>query len=155
MQTVENQISLSLSMQICFNNQDQVFLCWGLTTCQPLWVILCHLLEKEERDRRDSRGDEREGQGVKRNRNENEETEENHSLSTLTCYKNSRPCPIANISLTPQWPKIHNTFATPDHPHQDQVICLAEEKWTGHLNLFSMARVKIPPPFLIVSQSDY
>ena len=42
----------------------------GLTTRQPLWVIW------EKRDRRDSRGDEREGQGRKRNRNESEETEE-------------------------------------------------------------------------------
>ena len=48
-------------------------LCWGLMTCQPLWAILCRLLEK---GRRDSRGDESEGQGVKRNRNESEETEE-------------------------------------------------------------------------------
>ena len=45
-------------------------------TCQPLRVILCHLLEKGKRDRRDSRGDEREGQGRKRKMNENEETEE-------------------------------------------------------------------------------
>ena len=32
--------------------------------------------EREKRDRRDSRGDEREGQGRTRNRNESEETEE-------------------------------------------------------------------------------
>ena len=32
--------------------------------------------EWKKRDRRDSRGDEREGQGRKRNRNESEETEE-------------------------------------------------------------------------------
>ena len=32
--------------------------------------------EREKKDRRDSRGDEREGQGRKRNRNESEETEE-------------------------------------------------------------------------------
>ena len=31
--------------------------------------------EREKRDRRDSRGDEREGQGRKRNGNESEETE--------------------------------------------------------------------------------
>ena len=56
--------------------------------------------EREKRDRRDSRdsrGDEREGQGRKRNRNESEETEEiKHSPSTLTCYKDSRPCPIVS-----------------------------------------------------------
>ena len=84
-------------------------LCWGLTTCQPLWVILCPLPEKGRRqiedlielgfndtsnlvghfvssprerekiDRRDSRRDEREGQGRKRNRNESEETDRRNS----------------------------------------------------------------------------
>ena len=39
--------------------------------------------EREKRDRRDSRGDETEGQGRKWNRNESEETEEiKHSPST-------------------------------------------------------------------------
>ena len=50
--------------------------------------------EREKRDRRDSRGDEREGQGSKRNRNEREETEEIKPFpSTLTCYKDRKPCP--------------------------------------------------------------
>ena len=49
--------------------------------------------EREKTDKRDSRGDEREEQGRKRNRNESEETEEiKHPPSTLTCYKDSRPC---------------------------------------------------------------
>ena len=43
--------------------------------------------EREKRYRRDSRRDEREGQGRKRNRN---------SLSTLNCYKDSRPCPTVS-----------------------------------------------------------
>ena len=48
--------------------------------------------EREKRDR-DRRGNEREGQGRKKNRNESEETEEiKNSPSTLTCYKDSRPC---------------------------------------------------------------
>ena len=25
-------------------------ICWGLTTCQPLWVILCHLPEKGRKE---------------------------------------------------------------------------------------------------------
>ena len=68
--------------------------------------------EREKRDRRDSRRDEREGQGRKRNMNESVETEEikNH-LPTLTCYKDSRPCPT--VSWTPRWHKIHDTFAPP------------------------------------------
>ena len=56
-------------------------LCWGLTTHQPLWVILCRLPEKRRRDRRDSRGDEREGQGRKSKMNESEETEETRNVS--------------------------------------------------------------------------
>ena len=39
--------------------------------------------EREKRDRRDSSGDEREGQGRKRNWNESEETEE---IKTLPLY---------------------------------------------------------------------
>ena len=46
-----------------------------------------------QRERRDSRGDEREGQRRKRNRNESEKTEEiKNSSNTITCYKDSRPC---------------------------------------------------------------
>ena len=53
--------------------------------------------EREKRDRRESRGDEREGQGRKRNRNESEETEEIKTFpSTLTHYKDSRPCPTVS-----------------------------------------------------------
>ena len=52
--------------------------------------------EREKRDRRDSRRDEREGQERKRNRNESEETEEINHLPTLTCYKDSRPCPTVS-----------------------------------------------------------
>ena len=53
--------------------------------------------ERENRDRRDSRGDEREGQGRKRNRNESKETEEiKTSPSIPTCCKDSRPCPAVS-----------------------------------------------------------
>ena len=41
------------------------------------------LREREKSDRRDSSGDEREGQGRKRNRNESEETEE---IKTFPLY---------------------------------------------------------------------
>ena len=52
--------------------------------------------ERENRDRRGSRGDEREGQGRKRKMNESEETEEIKNFpSTLTCC-NSRPCPTVS-----------------------------------------------------------
>ena len=54
--------------------------------------------EREKRDKRD-RGDKRWGQGRKRNRNESEETEEikkKHFPSTLTCYKDIKPCPTVS-----------------------------------------------------------
>ena len=63
---------------------------------QSLWAIfVLSPRERQKRDRRrDSRRDEREGQGRKRNRNDSEETEEiKTSPSTLTCYKDARPCP--------------------------------------------------------------
>ena len=50
--------------------------------------------EREKRDRSDSRGDQRERHGRKRNRNEKEETEVIKDIpTTLTCYKDSKPCP--------------------------------------------------------------
>ena len=70
--------------------------------------------EREKIDRRDSRRDEREGQGRKRNRNESEETEEiKHHLPTLTCYKDSRPCPtISQYQLDASGDK---RYMTPSH----------------------------------------
>ena len=41
--------------------------CLIVTTRQPLWVILCRLPEKGRREIGDSRGDEREEQGIKEN----------------------------------------------------------------------------------------
>ena len=56
--------------------------------------------EREKRDRRESRRDEREGQGRKRNRNEREEIKEIKTFPpTLTCYKDSKPCPTVSQSL--------------------------------------------------------
>ena len=53
--------------------------------------------EREKRDRRDSRGDEREGKGKKREMKENEGTEEIITFSpTLTCWKDSSPCPTVS-----------------------------------------------------------
>ena len=55
------------------------------------------LTGREKKDRRHSRGDEREGRGRKRNRKEREETDEIKTFpSTLTCCKDSKPCP--NVS---------------------------------------------------------
>ena len=45
----------------------------------------------EKRDRRDSRRDEREGQGRKRNRNESEETEDIRPCPTVSQYQLDTP----------------------------------------------------------------
>ena len=64
----------------------------GLTTRQPLWVILCRLLEKGRKETEEIVEKMKE-----RNRNESEETEEIKTFpSTLTCYKDSRPCPTVS-----------------------------------------------------------
>ena len=42
-------------------------------TCQPLWGILCCLPEKRRKEIEEIVGDESEGQGRKRNRNESKE----------------------------------------------------------------------------------
>ena len=55
-----------------------IWLCWGLTT------LVGHFVSSpREREKRDSRGDKREGQGRKRNGNESEETEE---IKTFSLY---------------------------------------------------------------------
>ena len=51
-----------------------------------------------EREKRDSRGDERAGHGRKRNKNESEETEEIKTFPPLSlpATKDSRPCPTVS-----------------------------------------------------------
>ena len=53
--------------------------------------------EREKRYRRDNRGDEREGQGRKRNKNDSEETEE---IRTFPLYpyllQGKKPCPTVS-----------------------------------------------------------
>ena len=81
-------------------------LCWVITTCQPFWVILCRLPEKgrkeieeivkemKERDR------EEKGTGMKvqkkKKKKKNRRNKNIPTPSTLTCYKDSRPCPTVS-----------------------------------------------------------
>ena len=58
------------------------WLCWGLTTRQPLWVMLSRLSENGRKEIVEKKK-ERDKQGRKRNRNENEETEE---IKTFPLY---------------------------------------------------------------------
>ena len=75
------------------------WLCWGLTTRQHLWVILCHLPEKgrkeiEEiewmKERTEKKFLEEQEWKWRNRRNKNIPT------STLTCYKDGRPCQIVS-----------------------------------------------------------
>ena len=62
-------------------------------------TLVGHFMSSPRKGRKeiDSRGDEREVQGIKRNRNEREETEEIKTFpSTLTCYQDSKPCPTVS-----------------------------------------------------------
>ena len=95
------------------------WLSWGLTTRQPLWVILCRLPEKGRKKIEEIVEEMKE-----RNRNESEETEEiKTSPSTLTCYKDSKPCPaVSQYSWAPRWRKIKDTFAPPNHPQDGNKI---------------------------------
>ena len=52
------------------------WLCWGLTTRQPLWVILCRLPEKGRKVIEEIAEEIKERDREERNRNESEETEE-------------------------------------------------------------------------------
>ena len=52
------------------------WLCWGLTTRQPLWVILCHLPEKGRKVIEEIVEEIKERDREERNRNESEETKE-------------------------------------------------------------------------------
>ena len=52
------------------------WLCWGLTTRQPSWVILCRLPEKGRKVIEEIVEEIKERDREERNRNENEETEE-------------------------------------------------------------------------------
>ena len=52
------------------------WLCWGLTTRQPLWVILCRLPEKGRKVIEEIVEEIKERDREERNRNESKETEE-------------------------------------------------------------------------------
>ena len=58
-------------------------------------TLVDHFLSStREREKRDSRGDERAGQGTEIKVKKQEEIK--HSPSTLTCFKDSRPCLTVN-----------------------------------------------------------
>ena len=61
-------------------------------TCQPLWVILCHLPEKGRREIEEIVEMKERDKG-ERKMNESERTEEIKTFPLyLTCCKDSRPC---------------------------------------------------------------
>ena len=92
-------------------------------THQPLWVILCYLPEKERREIEEIVEKMKERDKGERKMNESEETRNKHSPSTLTCCKDSRPCPAVSQNQL-------DALVTEDARHR-----------SGHLNLFRRTRV--------------
>ena len=75
--------------------------------------------EREKRDRRDSRGDEKRGTGKKEEQEwkwRNRRNKNSLPLSLPATRRAGLPQLLANISWMPRWCKLHDTFATPDHP---------------------------------------
>ena len=96
-QTVQIQISSLLQKDHWF------WLCRGLTTLQRLWVILCRLPEKGRREIEEIVEMMKEGGGGGGGKGERgkwmkvkKQKKSKHSPSTLTCCKDSRPCPIVS-----------------------------------------------------------
>ena len=84
-----------------YSNEDSVsifWMCWSLTTLQPLWVILCRLPEKGRKEIEETVGETKErdreerGTGMKAKK----QKKQKHFPSILTCYKDSRPCPTVS-----------------------------------------------------------
>ena len=95
---------------------DCVLVKWHINPCRSFCVVS----QRKGEDRRDSRGDEREEQGRKRKTDESEETEEIKifpppPLLLATARLAGLPQLLANISWTPRWSKIHDTFASLNH----------------------------------------
>ena len=72
------------------------WLCWGLMTCQPLWVILCCVPEKGSKEIVGKRWKRGTGKKEKQVWNGRNRRNKNIPPSTFTYYKDSRPCP--NVS---------------------------------------------------------
>ena len=74
------------------------WLCWGLTTRQPLWVILCRLPEKGRKVIEEIVEEIKERDREERNRNESGETEENKNIPHLPLpATSSRPGPTVSL----------------------------------------------------------
>ena len=71
------------------------FYCWGLTTRQPLWVILCRLPEKGRREIEEIVEEEtKERDRVERGKWMKVKTQK--KFTTHTCCKDTRPCPTVS-----------------------------------------------------------
>ena len=75
--------------------------------------------ERENRDRTVSRGNESEGHGRKRERNESENRiNKKKSTFSLTSCKGNRPCPtVSQYKFDTQVTQDKDTSASPNHPH--------------------------------------
>ena len=96
------------------------WLSWGLTTRQPLRVSLCRLPQKGRREIEEIVEEMKERDRGERKMNENEETED---IKTLFLF----PYLLQGYQALPNWKlisigrpgdvKIHDTSASPSHPH--------------------------------------
>ena len=98
-------------LQSLFGRTAFNWLFWGLTTHQLFWVISCRLPEKGRKEIEEMKERDREerGTGIKVKK----QKKEKHSPSTLTCYKDSRPCPtvsqykldasVTRLSVSGEW----------------------------------------------------
>ena len=72
-------------------------LCWGLTARQPVWVVLCRLLEKGVREIEEIVGEMKEKNRVERRKRMKEKKQKKKiPPSTLTVCNNCRLCPTVS-----------------------------------------------------------
>ena len=102
----------------------------GLSTHQPLWVILCPLPEKGRKETEEivedmkERDREARGTGMKVKK----QKQLKHSPSTLACYKDSRPCPTVSQSQLDGGAK---------------VLCISHHRGLQLISAYSWARPAI------------
>ena len=116
----------------------------GLTTCQPLWVILCCLPEKGRKDIEEIVEEMKEtGSGKKEELEWKWRNRRNKNIPPLLLPA-KRIAGLAqleaNISWTPQWYKIPVAFATPNHPQN----CLDESILMSTHNIHFRDETGIP-----------
>ena len=108
-------------------------------TRQPLWVILCCLPEKGRKELEEiveemkERDREERGTGMK---GKKQKKKKQTVPSTLTCYKDSKPCPTVSqyqldAPVTQDTRHLRHTQPPPDHPQTICYIFWLLRGWSG------------------------